>query len=126
MAIATPFGLFEFIHMPLWTRNAPQTFQRFMDNVLCNLPFAYAYLNDLLIASSSPAEHLSHVCTVLERLQRHSLTINAAKSEFGKPKLQFIGHEVLAAGIRPLPEKVETAILYPPPLQQTFTVCASF
>ena len=53
-AIITPFGLFEFLRMPFGLRNAAQTFQRFIDQVLQGLPFSYAYLDDLLIASSSP------------------------------------------------------------------------
>ena len=52
--IITPFGLFEFLRMPFGLRNAAQTFQRFIDQVLQGLPFSYAYLDDLLIASSSP------------------------------------------------------------------------
>ena len=58
-AITTPFGHFEFVQMPFGLRNAAQSFQRFMDQVLRGLPFAYAYIDDVLIASSSPEEHLS-------------------------------------------------------------------
>ena len=32
-AITTPFGLFEFLHMPFGLRNAAQTFQCFIDQV---------------------------------------------------------------------------------------------
>ena len=38
-AIATPFGLFEFVRMPFGLKNAAQSFQRFMDEVLRGLPF---------------------------------------------------------------------------------------
>ena len=37
-AITTPFGLFEFIRMPFGLRNAAQSFQRFMDQVLVDFP----------------------------------------------------------------------------------------
>jgi len=123
-AIATPFGLFEFIRMPLGTRNAPQTFQRFMDDVLRYLPFAYTYLDDLLIASSRPAEHLSHILTVLERLQRHGLTINVAKSEFGKPNFGLLATKFQLRASAPCQKRLKQ--LFHTPLQQTFAVCASF
>ena len=52
-AVTTPFGLFEFLRMPFGLRNAAQTFQRFINQVLHGLDFCYAYIDDLLIASSS-------------------------------------------------------------------------
>ncbi len=58
-AIATPYSLFEFLRMPFGLRNDAQTFQRFIDEVLCGLDFAYAYIDD--IASTSPDEHLQHL-----------------------------------------------------------------
>ena len=60
----TPFGLFEFLRMPFGLRNAAQTFQRFMDQVLRGLTFAYAYTDDVLIASATQAEQLEHLRTV--------------------------------------------------------------
>ena len=60
-AITTPFGLFEFTRMPFGLRNAAQTFQRFMDQVLCGLNFCYVYLDDVLIANQTPEEHKNHL-----------------------------------------------------------------
>ena len=59
-AVTTPFGLFEFLRMPFGLRNAAQTFQRFIDTVLRGLPFVFAYIDDLLIASTSEDEHEEH------------------------------------------------------------------
>ena len=66
-AVTTPFGLFEFVRMPFGLRNAAQTFQRFIDQVLHGLHFSYAYIDDLLIASSNPDEHKHHLRQVLQR-----------------------------------------------------------
>ena len=56
-AITTPFGLFEFTRMPFGLCNATQTFQRFVDVVLRGLPFDFAYIDDVLIASRDIKEH---------------------------------------------------------------------
>jgi len=47
-AITTPFVLFEFPFMSFGLRNAAQTFQRFMDEILMDLPF-----DDILAFSHS-------------------------------------------------------------------------
>ena len=72
-AISTPFGLFEFIRMPFGLKNAAQTFQRFMDQVLRGLDFCYVYIDDILVASASPEEHQRHLRLIFERLTHHGL-----------------------------------------------------
>ena len=117
-AITTPFGLFEFVKMPFGLRNAAQSFQRFMDQVLRDLPFAYTYIDDVLVASSSPEEHKQHLRAVLGRFSEHGIVINPSKCEFGVPQLTFLGHTVDQHGIRPLPSKVETLCAFLRPTTQ--------
>jgi hypothetical protein len=74
-AMTTPFGLYEFARMPFGLKNSAQTFQRFMDEVLRGLDFCYVYVDDLLIASRSPTEHLTHLQLVFERLSQYSIVI---------------------------------------------------
>ena len=73
-AITTPFGLFEFLRMPFGLCNASQTFQRFIDDILRGLPFAYAYLDDIVIASSTYEEHCEHLDLIFQRLSKHTIT----------------------------------------------------
>ena len=75
-AIATPFGLFEFLRMPFGLKNAAQTFQRFIDQILRGFYFCYAYIDDVLIASSSYDEHVQHLQMVLERFRKYGVVIN--------------------------------------------------
>ena len=117
-AITTPFGLFEFLRMPFGLRNAAQTFQRFIDEVLRGLHFCYAYIDDLLIASTSPEEHKQHLRMVLERLQKHGIVINPSKCVFGADHLEFLGHYVDQNGIRPLDHKVKVVREFPQPTTQ--------
>ena len=63
-AIITPFGIFEFLRLPFGLKNAGNTFQRMMDQVLGELPFCFAYVDDILIftsmasTSASPSVYL--------------------------------------------------------------------
>ena len=78
-AITTPFGLFEFTRMLFGLRNAAQTFQRFMDQVLRGLHFCFVYVDDVLIASSSVVEHKEHLRLVLQWLSEYGVLINPSK-----------------------------------------------
>ena len=115
-AVITPFGLFEFLRMPFGLKNAAQTFQRLMDSVLRDLPFLYVYLDDILVASGSHAEHLAHLRTLFERLTRHGLAINKDKCQFGLPMIDFLGHRITRDGAVPLPAKVEAITNFPRPI----------
>ena len=95
--------------MPCGLRNAGQTFQRLIDKVLRGLPFAFAYIDDVLIASRDINEHQDHILQVFKRLAHFSLTINVSRCDFSVSKLNFLGHMIDEQGITPVPEKV-TAI----------------
>ena len=114
-AVITPFGLFEFPFMPFGLKNAAQTFQRFMDGLLRGLPFAYVYIDDVLIASNSIEEHREHVRQVLERLSQAGLTLSAGKCVYAQSSIEFLGYNVDEAGIRPSPSRVEVITTYPKP-----------
>lgn len=64
--ITTPFGLFEYLHLPFGLRNAGQTFQRFIDHVLHGLDFVCAYIDDVLVASSSAEKRMKHLRMIFE------------------------------------------------------------
>lgn len=115
-AVITPFGLFEYLRMPFGLKNAAQAFQRLMDSVLRDLPFLFTYLDDILIASSSKAEHMAHLRTLFERLSQHGLIVNPAKCQFGLPVIDFLGHRITKDGAVPLPSKVEAVSEFPQPL----------
>ena len=114
-AITTPFGLFEFVRMPFGLKNAAQTFQRFMDQVVRGLDFCYVYIDDLLVACSFPLEHQQHLRPIFERLSHHGIIINAQKCTFGASSVQFLGHLVDHDGIHPLQTKVQAIVDFPQP-----------
>ncbi|BHF59486.1 hypothetical protein SprV_0100244500 [Sparganum proliferum] len=114
-AVTTPFGLFGFICMPFGLRNAAKTFHRFIDHVLRGLPFVYAYIDDLLVASRNEEEHKEHLALVFDCLDKFGVVVNPSKCVLGVPSLEFLGHQVDSEVLRPLPSKVETVRNFPPP-----------
>ena len=114
-AITTPFGLFEFKRMPFGLRNAAQTFQRFMDQVLRGMEFCYVYIDDVLVASSTPEEHKEHLHLVFQRFEQFGIVINPTKCLLGVSELHFLGHHVTQQGVSPLPEQVQVIRKFPLP-----------
>ena len=115
MAVATPFGLFEFIKMPFGLRNAAQTFQHFIGQVLRGLSFTYAYIDNLLIASLSANEHRHYLHAVFQCLNKYGIVINPLKCMFGVKALIFLGQHVSNSGIQPLKDKVQAVEDFPQP-----------
>lgn len=114
-AITTPFGLFEFPYMTFGLRNAAQTFQRYMSEVMEGLDFVFVYIDDICIASETPEEHETHLRQVFDRLKKYGLTIVPSKCQFGKEEVKFLGHLINKDGIKPLPDKVEAIAQFPLP-----------
>ncbi|KAG5724402.1 hypothetical protein E4T56_gene15992 [Termitomyces sp. T112] len=67
-AFCTRYGLFEYLVMPFRMTNSPATFQYFMNDIFhdMNDVFVIVYLDNILIYSNLPVEHLEHVRCVLE------------------------------------------------------------
>lgn len=114
-AIITPFGLFEFTVMTFGLRNAAQTFQRFIDTVFRGLDFVFPYLDDILVASSTAAQHIIDLREVFDRLRKFGLIINTEKCHFARSTVQFLGHEITKDAIKPLSSKVDAIDNFPKP-----------
>ncbi|GFY29810.1 hypothetical protein TNCV_1813841 [Trichonephila clavipes] len=113
-AVTTPWGLYEYTHLCFGLVNAPQTFMRFMHEVLRGLPFFF-YLDDILCYSENAEEHRSHLRTIFQRLSSYGLKLNISKCVFGVTELIFLGHLITPDGIKPLSEKVQAVLDYKQP-----------
>jgi hypothetical protein len=96
-------------------RNAGCSFQRMIERVLAGLDFCYWYLDDVVVASVTYEQHLRHLHLLFQRLQEHGLVINLEKCVFAAKKIEFLGLELLVAGIKPLYSHVEALQAYPHP-----------
>ena len=106
---------YQFNRCPFGLSQAPAYFQRLVHEVLRGLPFAFGYLDDILIFSSGIEAHLEHLRKVFLRLREAKLKLKASKCSFFKKHIQYLGHLVSGDGIEPLPEKLEAVENMPPP-----------
>ena len=74
------------------------------------------YLDDILVASPTPDQHIAEVGAVLSGLSKAGLSINKDKCHFGVGTVNFFGHFVSPAGIAPLPAKVDEISTFPRPV----------
>ncbi|KAF6208149.1 hypothetical protein GE061_016600 [Apolygus lucorum] len=118
-AIITPFGLYEYRKMNFGLKNAAQSWQRYMDQILRDFDFVFCFLDDVLIASRNIKEHERHVKAVLDVFAAEGLTVNKEKCVLAKNEVTCLGHIVNENGIRPVPKKVDNLTTFPLPTTVT-------
>ncbi|KAL2103192.1 hypothetical protein ACEWY4_000060 [Coilia grayii] len=114
-AFVTPDHFLQYTCMAFRLRNAPATFQRLINGVLEGVANCEAYLDDLILHSTTWPEHLALLSTVFQRLSAANLSINLAKCEFGQATVVYLGKVVGGGQVRPVQSKVEAILNYPVP-----------
>ena len=103
--------------MPFGLSNAPATFQALMNDVLRPYlrRFVLVFFDDILIYSSSWAEHLQHIIVVLNALRAHRLHLKRSKCSFGASSVAYLGHVISAAGVAMDADKIAAVASWPVP-----------
>ena len=119
-------GLFECERIPFGLCNAPATFQRLMQNCLgkLNLTYCLIYLDDIIVYSKSPEEHLLRMRVVFKCLWEPSLKLKLTKCELFKTEIIYLTHHVSKEGVKPSMKNVTAINECPPP--KTYTNIRSF
>lgn len=91
-------GHFKFLVMPFGLTNAPSTFQALRTEILKPFlrKFVLVFFDDILVFSSSWAEHLQHVHMVFDVLREHKLALKRSKCSFGETFVSYLGHVIEA------------------------------
>ena len=119
-------GLYECESMPFGLCNAPPTFQRLMQNYLgeLNLTYCLIYLDDVIVFSEMPEEHLQRMCVVFDCLREHCLKLKPSKCDVFKSEINYLAHHVSKKGVGPSKKNLESIAQCPPP--DTYTKVKSF
>jgi Reverse transcriptase (RNA-dependent DNA polymerase) len=113
----TPFGIWEWMVMPMGMRNSPATHQRRVAYALREHigKICHVYLDDIVIWSNDIEEHKRNVATILNALRKANLFCSLKKSILFTTELSFLGHLILEKGIEADPSKVERILNWPTP-----------
>ena len=95
-AFITHMGLFRYLRMPFGLRNAPASFQRALDIILCGVRWqtCLIYLDDVIVFGKTTEQHLKDVDNVLQLLGDAGGTLKIKKCEFFQPKVNYLGHVI--------------------------------
>ena len=102
--------------MPFGLHGAPATFQRMIDQLLVGCTnYAAAYLDDVVIHSTTWEDHIRHISNVLHQFQKAGLTIRPKKWQFGMDHCSYLGHIVGSGEVRPEETKLPAVSEFPTP-----------
>ena len=113
--------VYQYTSVPFGTKNSQAAFIRALERVFGDYEengYLVTYVDDLLIHSATFEEHIIHVDEVLRKLTEAGFTINAAKCQFCKPEIKFLGHIISDQTVRPDKDRIEAILAYPAPKTQ--------
>jgi hypothetical protein len=90
----TTDGMMEWVAYPFGLCNAPATFQRMMNDILCDFShkFVTIYLDDVCIYNSTLEEHVEHLRLVLQRFKDEGVRLRFKKCVFGLQEMEYLGY----------------------------------
>ena len=110
-----PLGFWECKGMPFGFTNAPATFQRLMESCLGELHLSWyiIYLDDIIVFSQTPEEHLVRLQAVFNKLKAAGLKLKPSKYELFRKQINSLGHVVGHNGVSTGPKKIEAVTEWP-------------
>ena len=112
-------GLYKYKRLPFAVSEDPAIFQRTIETILEALPRVCVYLDDLLITAKSNEEHLINLSAVLSRLATAGMKLKPDKCSFLLQEIEYLGHKILAKGLKPTTGKVQVIVQAPQPTNVT-------
>ena len=114
-AFTSPFGKYEYLKVLFGLAEALAYFQDLMNKVLKDLPFAIAYLDDIIIYSKTAEEHLDHLQQVFRKCCNAESTMKLSTCHFFAKEIQYLGYILSTTGIKPIHSKTAATNLMNPP-----------
>ncbi|KAL0374053.1 UNVERIFIED_CONTAM: putative enzymatic polyprotein [Sesamum radiatum] len=97
---STPQGQYIWNVLPMGLANAPQIFQRKMDNLFKDyFEFMFVYIDDILIAFKNMKDHIKHLEIFSDACHKEGLVLFEKKAIIAVNKIEFLGILIDETGI---------------------------
>ena len=127
-AFCTPFGVFEWIVLPMGVKVGPAAYQEMVQDVTRRCPAARPYIDDILASSGRESidgaqtvadkqrpgilekyfqKHFDEVWQLFEALEAAELTVKPEKCHFFRRTVKYVGHILKDGKCFPDPGKVQ-------------------
>ena len=117
--INTQRGVYEYQRLSFGVKSAPGISQAILDKMLAGLPFATAYLDDIVVVSRSQDDHRRHLHVVFDIINEYGFRVLPGKCSFFQPSIKYLGFIVDKDGRRPYPQKIIAVADMPAPTNIT-------
>ncbi|KAK3854724.1 hypothetical protein Pcinc_038818 [Petrolisthes cinctipes] len=94
----TPWGRYKFKRAPMGLVSSGDEYNRRGDQVLGDIPRTMKVVDDILAYDTRYKDHLSHVITIIQRCDKHGITLNADKFSFAKNDVVYCGYNITPQG----------------------------
>ena len=106
--ISTPFGLYQYLRLPMGLTNSPDVFQSVIYPLFQDMVEVDVFIDDIAIFTSGTIEHhFSVVSQVLHCLEESGFTVNPGECDWAVKSTDYLGFLITTEGIKPLPKKIE-------------------
>lgn len=133
----TAFGLpgighFEYQKSAQGLANSPAAFQRLLDYILRGLKRTYCYIDDVVIASNSHAQHLVDLDELFSKFRKYKMKIRVSKIQLATREINYLGYNISKThGIRAGLGKTHAIEAWTPPkdvtqIKQFLGLCGFF
>jgi len=120
--ISTPFGSFAMRVAPMGFTNSPAALCQALYEIFKDFmaeSWLLIYFDDILILSESWSSHVDHLRRFFDRCLEAQLVVHSEKSHFFLTEVDFVGHHISSAGVRPIADRVLAIVDFPTPTSKT-------
>ncbi|CAF3391361.1 unnamed protein product [Rotaria socialis] len=103
---------YQFTVLPQSVTNGPPAFQRIVSQILglTRWKYSLAYLDDVIIYSTTFKEHLLHLNDILNRLNDANFRLNVTKCQIARTSIDYLGHHIQHRIIRPNADNIRALL----------------